>query len=48
MPSASGEPVGTTWESLDDRVMGGVSESALEIKGKGGENEGPVGLFRGK
>ncbi|CAA0823676.1 NAD(P)-binding Rossmann-fold superfamily protein [Striga hermonthica] len=35
------------WGSLDDVVMGGVSESTFFIDHKGGENGGPVGIFRG-
>jgi hypothetical protein len=39
--------VGPAWGSLDDNVMGGVSESSLQIDPTGGENGGPVGVFRG-
>ncbi|KAG9448199.1 hypothetical protein H6P81_014327 [Aristolochia fimbriata] len=35
------------WGALDDVVMGGVSESTFQIDPKGGENGGPVGLFKG-
>ncbi|XP_068666737.1 protein HIGH CHLOROPHYLL FLUORESCENCE PHENOTYPE 173, chloroplastic [Aristolochia californica] len=35
------------WGALDDVVMGGVSESTFQIDPKGGEDGGPVGLFKG-
>ncbi|RWR96305.1 NADH:ubiquinone oxidoreductase intermediate-associated protein 30 [Cinnamomum micranthum f. kanehirae] len=40
----SGELV---WGSLDDVVMGGVSESAFQIDPTGNEYGGPTGLFKG-
>ncbi|CAM6108087.1 unnamed protein product [Calypogeia fissa] len=40
-------PVGPAWGSLDDNVMGGVSESSLQISSTGGEDGGPVGVFKG-
>ncbi|KAL3693896.1 hypothetical protein R1sor_007547 [Riccia sorocarpa] len=40
-------PSGPAWGSLDDVVMGGVSESSMQISLNGGENGGPVGVFRG-
>lgn len=40
-------PVGPAWGSLDDNVMGGVSESSLQIISTGGEDGGPVGAFKG-
>ncbi|XP_039124438.1 protein HIGH CHLOROPHYLL FLUORESCENCE PHENOTYPE 173, chloroplastic [Dioscorea cayenensis subsp. rotundata] len=35
------------WGSLDDVVMGGVSESTFQIDPTGSENGGPTGLFKG-
>ncbi|KAF8029462.1 hypothetical protein BT93_E2002 [Corymbia citriodora subsp. variegata] len=35
------------WGSLDDVVMGGVSESTFLMDSKGGEYGGPTGIFRG-
>lgn len=35
------------WGSLDDVVMGGISESTFQIDPTGSENGGPTGLFRG-
>ncbi|KAJ4843937.1 hypothetical protein Tsubulata_017581 [Turnera subulata] len=35
------------WGSLDDVVMGGVSESTFLIDTTGGENGGPTGIFKG-
>ncbi|KAJ6796394.1 Uncharacterized protein M6B38_218235 [Iris pallida] len=35
------------WGSLDDVVMGGVSESTFEIDPRGSENGGPTGVFKG-
>ncbi|KAJ0977375.1 hypothetical protein J5N97_012849 [Dioscorea zingiberensis] len=35
------------WGSLDDVVMGGVSESTFQIDPTGGENGEPTGLFKG-
>ncbi|BFI30313.1 NADH dehydrogenase [ubiquinone] 1 alpha subcomplex assembly factor 1 [Marchantia polymorpha subsp. ruderalis] len=40
-------PAGPAWGSLDDVVMGGVSESSMQLSLNGGENGGPVGLFKG-
>ncbi|KAG6557217.1 hypothetical protein Mapa_001144 [Marchantia paleacea] len=40
-------PAGPAWGSLDDVVMGGVSESSMQVSLNGGENGGPVGLFKG-
>ena len=40
----SGELV---WGSLDDVVMGGVSESTFQIDPTGNEYGGPTGLFKG-
>lgn len=35
------------WGALDDVVMGGVSESTLQIDPTGGEDGGPAGIFKG-
>ncbi|CAJ1938694.1 unnamed protein product [Sphenostylis stenocarpa] len=35
------------WGSLDDVVMGGVSQSNFQIDPSGGENGGPTGVFKG-
>ncbi|KAL5732149.1 hypothetical protein ACHQM5_004802 [Ranunculus cassubicifolius] len=35
------------WGSLDDVVMGGVSESTFQIDPTGSESGGPTGLFKG-
>ncbi|CAN1847397.1 Protein HIGH CHLOROPHYLL FLUORESCENCE PHENOTYPE 173, chloroplastic, partial [Linum perenne] len=35
------------WGSLDDVVMGGVSESTFQIDTTGGEDGGPTGVFKG-
>ncbi|KAK7247198.1 hypothetical protein RIF29_42075 [Crotalaria pallida] len=35
------------WGSLDDVVMGGVSESTFQIDPNGGENGRPTGIFKG-
>ncbi|XP_021907610.1 uncharacterized protein LOC110821941 [Carica papaya] len=35
------------WGSLDDVVMGGVSQSTFQIDPTGGEDGGPTGIFRG-
>ncbi|GMH30480.1 hypothetical protein Nepgr_032323 [Nepenthes gracilis] len=35
------------WGTLDDVVMGGVSESTFQIDPTGGENGGPTGIFQG-
>ncbi|GJP59842.1 hypothetical protein CLOP_g15469, partial [Closterium sp. NIES-67] len=43
----SGEPVGALWGALDDVVMGGVSESALQYDKMAGEGGLPAALFRG-
>ncbi|XP_002968299.2 uncharacterized protein LOC9631474 [Selaginella moellendorffii] len=40
----NGIPFGPAWGSLDDVVMGGVSESFLQV---GREGDEPVGIFRG-
>ncbi|KAF1867211.1 hypothetical protein Lal_00049640 [Lupinus albus] len=36
-----------SWGSLDDVVMGGVSESNFQIDPSGGEKGGPTGVFKG-
>ncbi|CAL0306473.1 unnamed protein product [Lupinus luteus] len=36
-----------SWGSLDDVVMGGVSESNFQVDPSGGENGGPTGVFKG-
>ncbi|OIW19250.1 hypothetical protein TanjilG_20375 [Lupinus angustifolius] len=36
-----------SWGSLDDVVMGGVSESTFQIDPSGGEKGGPTGVFKG-
>ncbi|CAI5467512.1 unnamed protein product [Closterium sp. Yama58-4] len=43
----SGEPVGALWGALDDVVMGGVSESALQYDKTAGEGGLPAALFTG-
>ncbi|CAI7910792.1 unnamed protein product [Closterium sp. NIES-54] len=43
----SGEPVGALWGALDDVVMGGVSESALQYDKAAGEGGLPAALFTG-
>ncbi|WOL09113.1 hypothetical protein Cni_G17866 [Canna indica] len=35
------------WGPLDDVVMGGVSESGFQVVPDGGEDGGPIGLFKG-
>ncbi|KAH7278558.1 hypothetical protein KP509_38G046400 [Ceratopteris richardii] len=45
--SDKGLPLGPAWGALDDVVMGGVSESSLQIDLKGGEDGSPVGVFKG-
>lgn len=45
--SAKGVPSGPAWGALDDVVMGGVSASSFQISATGGEDGGPVGLFKG-
>lgn len=45
--SANGVPSGPAWGALDDVVMGGVSESSLQISLNGGEAGGAVGVFKG-
>lgn len=35
------------WGSLDDVVMGGVSESTFQIDPRGSEDGGPTGVFKG-
>ncbi|KAH9314728.1 hypothetical protein KI387_023355, partial [Taxus chinensis] len=40
-------PVGPAWGALDDVVMGGVSESTIQISAVGGEDDRPTGLFKG-
>ncbi|CAI5492939.1 unnamed protein product [Closterium sp. Naga37s-1] len=43
----TGEPVGALWGALDDVVMGGVSESALQYDKTAGEGGLPAALFTG-
>lgn len=45
--SDSGVPAGPAWGALDDVVMGGVSESSLQVDLTGGEGGGATGVFRG-
>eukprot|EP00252_Welwitschia_mirabilis_P000503 TRINITY_DN1047_c0_g1_i1.p1 TRINITY_DN1047_c0_g1~~TRINITY_DN1047_c0_g1_i1.p1 ORF type:complete len:476 (+),score=112.93 TRINITY_DN1047_c0_g1_i1:541-1968(+) len=40
--------IGPVWGSLDDVVMGGVSESVFEIRTMEGEGGIPTGCFKGK
>lgn len=40
-------PIGPAWGSLDDVVMGGVSESSIQISAVGGEDGRPSGFFKG-
>lgn len=35
------------WGSLDDVVMGGVSESGFEVRAGAGEHNEPAGVFSG-
>ena len=39
--------IGPTWGALDDVVMGGVSESSLQISISGGEDGRATGCFKG-
>lgn len=45
--SPNGVPIGPAWGALDDVVMGGVSASSFQVSATGGEDGGPVGLFKG-
>jgi hypothetical protein len=47
-PPANGLPSGPAWGALDDVVMGGISESGFQVDRTGGENGGPVGVFKGR
>lgn len=40
-------PIGPTWGALDDVVMGGVSESSIQISITGGEDGRATGCFKG-
>eukprot|EP00850_Spirogloea_muscicola_P017042 SM000142S00556 [mRNA] locus=s142:222539:227860:- [translate_table: standard] len=44
----NGLPIGPAWGPLDDVVMGGVSQSGLQIDPKGGMKGGSVGIFTGR